>query len=58
MKVTVPVGVLNGFVVSVTVAVQVDAPLIKMLLGVQATAVTGGRPATTMIVFDIPVLPL
>jgi hypothetical protein len=38
-KLTVPVGVFDGFVVSVTVAVQVDVPPMIIVAGLQATAV-------------------
>ncbi len=39
VKVTEPVGVLAAFVVSVTVAVQVDVPPMLMLAGAQETLV-------------------
>jgi hypothetical protein len=39
VNVTVPVGVLDGFVVSVTVAVQVEDSLCLILLGTQDTEI-------------------
>ncbi len=39
VKLTVPVGVFAAFVVSVTVAVQVDVPPTLMLAGLHATPV-------------------
>ena len=57
VKLTVPVGVLEAVVVSVTVAVHVDVPPGAIELGVQATAVEVLSLAT-VIVFDVPVLVL
>jgi len=57
VKVTEPVGVFDGLVVSVTVTVQVPVCPGATTLGLQATTVSANS-CTTEIVFDVPVLPL
>ncbi len=55
VKVTEPVGVLAAFVVSVTVAVQVDVPPMLMLAATQETPVVV-LSLKTVIVFEVPML--
>jgi hypothetical protein len=57
VKVTVPVGVFEGVVVSETVAVQVEVPPMPMLVDAQDTTVDVSS-LTTVIVPEVPELPL
>ena len=54
-KVTLPVAVLAGVVVSATVAVQVEIPVGTIVLGLQATLVVVVS-LRTVIVLDVPEL--
>jgi hypothetical protein len=59
VKLTEPVGVFAAFVVSVTVAVQLEVPLAEIELGLQTTAVAVlSFTIATEMVFDVPELPL
>ena len=60
VKLTVPVGVFAGVVVSETVAIQVEVPPGRIVLGAQATdvAVLSLTRLCTVITPDVPVLPL
>jgi hypothetical protein len=60
VKVTVPVGVFEGVVVSETVAVQVEVPPMPMLVDAQDTTVEvlSKAAADTVIVPEVPELPL
>ncbi len=57
VKLTEPVGVFAGVVASVTVAVQVEVPPGRIVLGLQATAVEV-LSFRTVIVLEVPELPL
>ena len=57
MKLTVPVGVLAGVVVSATVTVQVLVPVGTIVLGLQTTTVEV-LSFTTVILPEVPALPL
>jgi hypothetical protein len=58
VKLTEPVGVLAGVVVSVTVAVQVEVPPGRIVAGLQATAVDVLSFATVIVLDAVGPLPL
>jgi hypothetical protein len=52
VKLTIPVGVFDGVVVSATVAVQVEVPVGTIVAGLQATVVVVASFAVTVMVLD------
>ncbi len=58
LKLTLPVGVVGVFEVSITVTVQEVGWLVNGVFGLQVIEVVATCRETTVRMFDIPVLPL